>query len=451
MDMARIAVIGGAGYVGLSYASAFAELGYDVVGLDIDAAKVAQLSRGSSPIFEPGLEVLLQRGLRSGRLHFSSEYAEVVPDADYVFICVGTPSDSNGAAEMMHIKAAVRSIAGYARGHTIVINKSTMPVGSAQLVCSILEENGTPDATFTVVANPEFLREGSAVHDIFHPDRVVLGCDDAVAAGRVAALYAPLGAPILITDIRSAEMIKYASNAFLAAKISFINEVARICERLGADVDVVARGMGMDGRIGSQFLRAGAGFGGSCFPKDVRALASMARDAGVNTTMLSAVLETNTEMRTLVVDKMRSHLGDLSGRTLCVLGLAFKPNTDDIREAPALAVIADLLAAGAHVRATDPVANRNVAPLFPDVELLADPYEAATGADAVAIMTEWEAYRAMDLARIAAAMRGRVLIDGRNVLRPSAVTAAGLAYEGIGRVGLAPQGTRQEVADRLTA
>lgn len=436
--MTKIAVVGGAGYVGLSYAAAFAELGYDVVGLDTDEAKVGALSAGSSPIFEPGLEDLLRRGLQNGRLRFTTEYRDAVPDADYVFICVGTPSDITGQAQMLYVKSAARSIAKHGRGHTFIVNKSTMPVGSARLVSGIVEKHNDNGASFTVVSNPEFLREGSAVHDIFHPDRIVLGAEDPQAAEQVAALYAPLGAPVLITDLATAEMIKYASNALLATKISFINEVARICERLNADVDMVACGMGMDDRIGPRFLRAGAGFGGSCFPKDVRALASMARDAGVDTNMLNAVLSINADMRRHVVAKVRSHIGSLAGKTVSVLGLAFKPDTDDIREAPALDVIRELLAGGARVRATDPVATKHVATVLPDIELFSDPYETVTGSDATILMTEWDVYRSLNLSRMANSMRGNVLIDGRNTFDPEKVAVAGLTYEGIGRCASNP-------------
>jgi UDPglucose 6-dehydrogenase len=433
--MARIAVIGGAGYVGLTYAAALAELGHDVVGLDVDATKVEALRDGRSPIFEPGLDVLLQRGLAEGRLRFTTEYAAAVPSADFAFICVGTPSDADGRADMQYVATAARQIGAHGCGHTIVVNKSTLPVGSAHFVGEILTEHAHAGATFTVVSNPEFLREGSALHDVFHPDRIVLGASDEADARRVAALYGPLGAEILVTDPRSAEMIKYASNAFLASKISFINEVALICERFGADVSVVADGMGLDERIGRRFLNAGAGFGGSCFPKDVKALASMARDAGLEPTMLAAVLGTNDAMRSHVVARVEERLGCLAGKTIAVLGLAFKPDTDDIREAPALAVLRKLVAAGARVQATDPVAMPHVAGQVPEVSLMADAYAAATGADAVILMTEWAEYRTMDLDHLANAMRGRLLVDARNALAPSAALEAGFDYVGIGRVG----------------
>jgi len=431
--MPKIGVIGGAGYVGLAYAAVLTELGYDVVGLDIDGARVHALSRGQLPIFEPGLTELVQRGLASGRLRFTTDYAEAVPDADFVFIGVGTPPNAVGRANMAFVVAAARAVALHARGHTVVVNKSTMPVGSVDLVADILAEHAAPGATFAVVSNPEFLREGSAIHDILHPDRIVLGSDDLAAAQQVGALYEPLEAPVLYTDPCSAEMIKYASNAFLAAKISFVNELAMICDRLGADVTVVARGMGMDARIGPQFLQAGAGFGGSCFPKDLRALVSMAQEAGLETDMLRAVETINVAARRQVVAKLRAHLGDLTNQTIAVLGLSFKPDTDDIRESPAMAVIRDLLSSGARVRGTDPVAMRNVAAVLPEVQLRDDAYAAATGADAVLLMTEWAVYRTLDLDHLANAMRGEVLVDGRNALDPAAVVAAGLVYDGIGR------------------
>jgi UDPglucose 6-dehydrogenase len=432
--VAKIAIVGGAGYVGVVYAAAFAELGHDVTGIDVDAVRISMLCSGGCPIYEPGLAALLRRGQASGRLRFTVDYDEAVSAADFVFVCVGTPMmDASGRADIRSVIVAVQAVARHARGHTVIVNKSTMPVGSVELVSSMLAEYAPADATFSVVSNPEFLREGSAIDDVFHPDRIVLGTNDPVAAEQVAALYAPLGATVLVTDPRSAEMVKYASNAFLAAKISFINEVAMICEGLGADVHAVARGMGLDQRINSRFLSAGAGFGGSCFPKDVRALAAMARDVGMDPTMLSAVLTINTSMRSRLVDKVATYLGGVFDRTIGVLGLAFKPNTDDIREAPALEVIQALLAKGARVRATDPAAIPHVATRFPEVTLVEDAYAAATGCDAVLLMTEWDDYRTLDLDHLANAMRGRLFLDGRNALDPAAVADVGLVYLGMGR------------------
>ncbi len=436
--MAQITVIGAAGYVGLAYAAAFAHLGHSVAGLDVDAAKVRRLNSGDLPLYEPGLAPVLQRGLAAGRLRFTTDYCDALAGAEFAVLCVGTPAGERGATDMTAIAAAARGIGTHAAQPLIVINKSTMPVGSVQFVAEILREHARPGVTFRVVANPEFLREGSALDDILHPDRIVIGADDPEAADRVAALYAPLNAPLVVTDPRSAEMIKYASNAFLALKISFINEIARICEQLGADVCEVARGMGLDPRIGARFLGAGVGFGGSCFPKDVRALAAMAEDVGVPIRIIREILPANDAMRDHLLSKIAAHLGDLSGAVVAVFGLAFKPGTDDIRDAPALALIRRLLDGGAQVRAADPVAAPRVTDLLPQVRCCADPYAAATGADAVVLVTEWEEYRTLDLDRLANAMRGRLVVDGRNVLDPAACAAAGLRYVGIGRPGSAP-------------
>lgn len=433
--MSRICVVGGGGYVGLGYAVALADLGNDVVGLDIAADRVAQLNAGRSPLYEPGLEELLSRNLDAGRLRFTSDYADAVPGADFVFICTGTPSLADGEADLRQVRAASAEVGNHLRpGHrTIVVNKSTMPVGSAELVAALVAEHAPAGADVQVVSNPEFLREGRVVHDILHPDRVVLGADDRAAADAVAVLYEPLGAPILITDHRSAEMVKYAANAFLATKISFINEVGRLCERLGADVTVVAEGMGLDPRIGPRFLHAGLGFGGSCFPKDVGALTRMADDAGLHPGLLRAVLDINAEVRRRFVQRAHQLLDGLDGRVVAVWGLAFKEDTDDLRESPALAVIAMLGERGAIVRAHDPAAMTNAAPRLPGVELCDTPYAAATGADAVLLCTPWRAFRQIDLVRVASLMRGDLLLDGRNLYDPAMVAAAGLRYEGVGR------------------
>jgi UDPglucose 6-dehydrogenase len=431
--VARIAIVGGGGYVGLAYAVAFADLGHDVVGLDTDQGKIVALKSGRSTIYEPGLDNLLQRGLTSGRLSFTTDYARALAGAEFAFICVGTPPDGIGRADTTYVAAAARGIATHATRDLIVVNKSTMPVGSVQFVAEVLAEHARPGISFSVISNPEFLREGAAIHDIFNPDRIVLGTDQPDIADRVAALYATLNAPVLVTDTRSAEMIKYASNALLATKISFINEVALICERMGADARTVAQGMGMDHRINPRFLGAGVGFGGSCFPKDVRALAAMATDAGLHPSLLTAVLTINAHMRAHVIDLVTEHLGDLAGKTIAILGLAFKPETDDIREAPALDVIRALTTAGATVRATDPVAMTNAAAQLPDVAYCRSAYHAATGADAVVVMTEWQAFTALDLDQLSNSMRGALIIDGRSALDPAACQAAGLTHVAIGR------------------
>jgi UDPglucose 6-dehydrogenase len=433
--MTNICVVGGGGYVGLGYAVALAEMGHAVVGLDIDAARVELLNRGESPIYEIGLPEMLTRNLAQGRLRFTTDYADAVPGSEIVFLCTGTPSLSDGEADLRQVRAAAASIGRHLNpaASTIVVNKSTMPVGTAELVIGIVAEHAPPSARFAVVSNPEFLREGQVLHDILRPDRVVLGGQDRAARAAVAALYAPLGAPIIETDHRTAELIKYAANAFLATKISFINDIARLCERLGADVTVVAAGLGADERIGPRFLHAGIGFGGSCFPKDVGALTRMAEGAGLHPGLLRSVLEINRDAQRRFVTRAGELLGGLDGRVIAVWGLAFKEGTDDLRESPAVAVAEMAQERGAEVRAHDPAALTNAARRLPGVALYDDPYAAAAGADAVLLCTPWPDYAAVDFARVAEVMRGDLLLDGRNMLAPDAVTAAGLRYEGIGR------------------
>lgn len=431
--MATISIIGGAGYVGLAYSALLADLGHTVVSIDRDPFRIASLQQGNAPNHEPGLQPILDRVVQAGRLTFTTDGADAIRDSTFVFICVGTPGTPGGAADTTAIVEAARTIARHGSGHTIVVNKSTMPVGSVAFVADILSEHAAGDATFSVVSNPEFLREGSAISDIYHPDRIVLGSDDPVAAAAVGELYAPLQAPQLFTHPRSAEMIKYASNAFLASKISFINEIATICEHLGADITAVVTGMGLDERIAPHFLRPGIGFGGSCFPKDVRALARLAQDHGCDPTLLTTALKINESMLERVMAKIRAAIGPLSGARIGVLGLAFKPDTDDIRESPAITLIHRLRDAGANVRATDPVARRNATPLLPQVHLAPDAYGAAMGADAVVLATDWDEYKILDMDRLANAMHGTFFLDGRNAVNPDAVTRAGLVYEGIGR------------------
>jgi UDPglucose 6-dehydrogenase len=431
--VARIGVIG-CGYVGLSTAVLFANLGNQVVGVDIDEAKVAQMQGGLCPVFEPGLGELLERNVNAKRLQFTTDYAAAVPDADFVFICVNTPMGPNGGADMRYVRQAARGIGrALAPGRlTVVVNKSTMPIGSGDMIHALLFEEAADAARFAVVSNPEFLREGSAVHDMLHPDRIVLGAADRGAAEAVAELYKSFAAPLLITDRRTAEMIKYASNAFLAARISFINEVAHICEGLGADVRQVAEGMGLDKRIGPYFLDAGIGFGGSCFPKDVMALEFMAEEADCHPQLLHAVLEINRDSRRSFIRKLNRLLGTLEGATIALWGLAFKPETDDLREAPSLEVIRDLLARGAVLRAYDPVAMAATQALFPSITYCADPYEAAMGADAVALITDWNEFKGVDLARVRDVMRRPVLLDGRNLYDPHEIAALGFTYCGVG-------------------
>jgi UDPglucose 6-dehydrogenase len=427
----------GTGYVGLTTGVCFADLGHSVTCIEIDLHKLELLRSGKSPIFEPGLEELQERNMRAGRLRFTDDYAVGIPDAEFIFITVGTPMGEDGSADLTYVKAAARSIGQYLRSGSIIIDKSTVPVGTGDMVENIIAEYAGPDVKFDVVSNPEFLREGSALSDFFKPDRIVLGAKNREAAQRVAALHETLGAPIIITDLRTAEMIKYASNAFLATRISFINEIAQICERLGADVREVARGMGADKRIGPHFLEAGVGYGGSCFPKDVLALYHMAASAGCHPQLLQAVMDINSDARKRFVKKVETVLGDLEGRVIGVLGLSFKPNTDDMREAPSVDIINSLLKKGARVKAYDPVAMARAEELLPTVTFTATAYDVAKDADALLLVTEWNEFKQLDWQRIKRYMRQPVVIDGRNLYDPREMRNLGFIYWGVGR-GEAP-------------
>jgi UDPglucose 6-dehydrogenase len=431
--LSRIAVAG-VNYVGLVTAACFADLGNRVVGIEIMPEKVAKLRQGISTIYEPGLEEMLQRNLKAGRITFTTDYAEGLAGAEFIFIAVGTPEGPDGAADLSQVEAAARSMGSHATGDLIIINKRTVPIGTGDLVSRLVGERIKPGLQFQVVSNPEFLREGAALADFMRPDRVVLGATNRAAAQRVADLYEPLHAPTIITDLRTAEMIKYASNAILATRISFMNEVAAICERLGADVKQVAQGMGLDKRIGPLFLNAGIGYGGSCFPKDVKALAHMAEITEMRPQLLHAVMDINRDARQLFVEKIVRMLdGDVRGKRIGVWGLAFKPDTDDMREAPSLDIIAGLQAAGATVQAYDPVAMDVARRLFDGVVFCSDPYEAADGTDAVLLLTEWNEFKQLDMDRVRARMRRPVLLDGRNVYEPEELRAAGFTYAGVGR------------------
>lgn len=434
--MKNICVVG-TGYVGLTTGVCFADLGHSVTCIEIDLHKLELLRSGKSPIFEPGLEELQERNMRAGRLRFTDDYAVGIPDAEFIFITVGTPMGEDGSADLTYVKAAARSIGQYLRSGSIIIDKSTVPVGTGDMVENIIAEHAGPDVKFDVVSNPEFLREGSALSDFFKPDRIVLGAKNREAAQRVAALHETLGAPIIITDLRTAEMIKYASNAFLATRISFINEIAQICERLGADVREVARGMGTDKRIGPHFLEAGVGYGGSCFPKDVLALYHMAASAGCHPQLLQAVMDINSDARKRFVKKVETVLGDLEGRVIGVLGLSFKPNTDDMREAPSVDIINALLKKGARVKAYDPVAMARAEELLPTVTFTATAYDVAKDADALLLVTEWNEFKQLDWQRIKRYMRQPVVIDGRNLYDPREMRNLGFIYWGVGR-GEAP-------------
>ncbi|HYR48805.1 MAG TPA: UDP-glucose/GDP-mannose dehydrogenase family protein [Candidatus Eisenbacteria bacterium] len=430
--MSKVAVIG-AGYVGLTTAACLADLGNDVMVVDINREKIAQLKAHRVPFYEPGLNELVERNAKAGRLRFTTAYEDAVPGAEYVIIAVSTPEGEGGEADLSYVEAAAKSIADCMDGPLVVVNKSTVPPLTGDMVSSVLKKPNRGHSA-AVVSNPEFLREGSAIQDFMHPDRVVIGSHDREAAEKVARLYAPLDAPILITpNIYTAEMVKYASNAFLAARISFINEIARISERVGADAKLVAEGMGLDKRIGPTFLDAGIGYGGSCFPKDVKALAALAERFDYHPELLQAVMDINRDQRMVVIDKLRECLEELPDRLVGLLGLAFKPNTDDMREAPSLDIAKVLLAAGARVRAYDPAAMERSRALLPDIEYLNDAYEVASGADALVVVTEWNEFRLLDLGRIKRSMRKPVVIDGRNIYDPQLMRALGFTYRGIGR------------------
>jgi UDPglucose 6-dehydrogenase len=421
-----IAVIG-TGYVGLVTAAGFAELGSDVWCIDIDAEKIAGLEAGRLPIWEPGLDELVAR--HRGRLHFSTVLADALEHARLLFVAVGTPPTYSGDADLSAVHAVVDALPDSSE-HALVM-KSTVPVGTGDSIKRIFGEQGKSGLSY--VSCPEFLKEGTAVDDFLHPDRVVVGDDGDWAGDAVVELYSPLEAALVRTDIRSAEMVKLASNAFLATKISFINEIANVCEETGADVVEVARGMGLDDRIGPKFLQAGIGFGGSCFPKDVTALKQLAGNSGYHFQLLNSVIEVNELQKRRVIAKLEKHLGSLVGKEIGLLGLAFKPNTDDMREASSLVLAARLQAAGARVRAYDPVAEEQARKLISGVEFKPSADETVAGADAVVLVTEWPEFRELDLNALAASMRGRVLIDGRNFFDPVQVRDAGLAYEGVGR------------------
>jgi len=421
-----IAVIG-TGYVGLVTAAGFAELGSEVWCVDIDADKIARLNRGEVPIYEPGLAESIAANRQ--RLHFGTELGPALEHARLLFVAVGTPPTYSGDADLSAVHAVVDAMPASDK-HALVM-KSTVPVGTGAAIKRILAEQGKGGISY--VSCPEFLREGSAVHDFLHPDRVVVGDDGDWAGDAVVELYAPLEAPLVRTDIASAEMVKLASNAFLATKISFINEIANVCELTGADVTEVARGMGLDERIGPNFLQAGLGFGGSCFPKDVTALKQLAGNTGYHFQLLNAVIEVNELQKRRVISKLQKHLGTLVGKRIGLLGLAFKPNTDDMREATSLVLSARLQAAGAKVAAYDPVAEEEARKLITGVEFAPGALEVAEDADAVVLVTEWDEFKNLDWNEVARAMKGKLVIDGRNALDPEAVRAAGLVYEGIGR------------------
>jgi UDPglucose 6-dehydrogenase len=430
--MRNICVIG-VGYVGLVTGTCFADLGHQVACVDVNAPKIEKLRAGVMPIYEPGLEEMVRRNALAGRLHFTTSYDEGLAEAEFAFIAVGTPQGSGGEADLKYVRAAARGIAGAMKKPLIIVNKSTVPIGTGDWVADIVRRHQHQPVDLAVVSNPEFLREGSAINDFMYPDRIVLGSLDPEAAALVAQLYLSLRAPIMITDLRTAEMIKYASNAFLATRISFINEIASICEALGADVKEVAVGMGYDKRIGPEFLDAGIGYGGSCFPKDVQALAHMAAIHGCHPQLLRAVMDINRDQRRQVIHKLRERLGTLDEKVVGVLGLAFKPNTDDMREAPSIELIHLLQSEGARIRAYDPVAMANAGHHLHDVTLCPDAYQAAEGADALVVVTEWNEFKHLSLPRLRKMMRQPIIVDGRNIYDPAQMHALGFVHRGMGR------------------
>ena len=428
----------GAGYVGLVSGACFAEFGAYVTCVDVDANKIAALTNGEIPIYEPRLGELVTKNLQDERLKFSTSFAETIPPADLVFIAVGTPSRrGDGYADLSYVYDAAREIGKHLTGYTVVVDKSTVPVGTARNVKRLIAEVN-PQADFDIASNPEFLREGAAISDFMRPDRVVLGVENERSEEQLRELYRPLNlieTPIIVTDLESAELIKYAANAFLATKISFINEISGLCETLGADVHDVARGMGLDGRIGRKFLHAGPGYGGSCFPKDTQALVRTAQEHASPVRIVEAVIEVNAAQRARMIKKIRTALGGSeTGKTVAVLGLTFKPETDDIRDSPSLSIIPPLLEKGAIIRAHDPKGMDEAKKLLPDeVVFCGDIYATLSGADAVVLLTEWNAYRGLDFERLKAEMNGNVFIDLRNVYEPDHMRAAGFDYHCVGR------------------
>ncbi len=425
----------GTGYVGLVTGACLADFGMHVVCVDKDEAKIAALQRGHIPIYEPGLEAIVAKNERAGRLRFTPDLQSAIENSLAIFIAVGTPPNPDGSPDLTFVRQVAEAVADHMNGYKVVVTKSTVPTGTGRMIeQTIREKNGKHD--FSVVSNPEFLREGSAVDDFLRPDRIVIGASDARAIEVMKEIYSPLfliETPFVITDVASAELIKYASNGFLAVKISFINEVARLCELMGADVHDVARGMGLDRRIGSKFLHPGPGFGGSCFPKDTAAAADLARQKGYTFRIIEATIEVNRQTKARMVEKIAATVGRLAGKTAAVLGLSFKPETDDIRESPAIAVVSDLVKAGAAVRVFDPAAIENTRAVLPDLYYARDAYDCARGADFIVLATEWNEFRALDLELLAGLLKSKTMVDLRNVYEPKEMKAAGWNYTGVGR------------------
>lgn len=431
----HVAVIG-SGYVGLVTGACFTEFGVDVTCVDVDQEKIARLREGVVPIYEPGLEQLVMKNMQAGRLHFTTDIKQAVEQSLVIFLAVGTPPREDGSADLRFVEAVARSIAEYMNGYKVIVTKSTVPIGTGEHLRKLIREHQKKSFNFGIVSNPEFLREGAAINDFMRPDRIVIGSNDEEAIAIMRDLYRPLyliETPFVITSLEGAELAKYAANAFLATKISFINEIANLCDKIGCDVHDVAKAMGMDRRIGNKFLHPGPGFGGSCFPKDTRALAAVAREFNSESRIVDAVINVNQRQRARMIPKIEGLVGELQGKLIAVLGLAFKPETDDMREAPSVDIISGLLERGAKVRAYDPAAMNEAKKILPDIAYAEDEYETVAGADALVFMTEWNQFRALDMQRIRQLMRAPRIADLRNIYEPETMRELGFDYIGVGR------------------
>jgi len=431
----HICVIG-TGYVGLVTGTCFSEFGVDVICVDQDEEKIRFLNSGGVPIYEPGLDAMIARNVREGRLTFSTDLKNAIQQALVIFIAVGTPPKADGSADLTYVEQVAQAIAKWINGYKVIVNKSTVPLGTGKWIKEIIQKNQTSGHRISVVSNPEFLREGSAIEDFMRPDRVVIGAEDDEAIAIMKDLYAPLyliETPVVITNIQSAELIKYASNAFLATKISFINEIANICDHSDADVHHVAKGMGLDRRIGPKFLHAGPGYGGSCFPKDTSSLVDVAKKAGYQMKLIPAVMEVNARQHQIAFEKIRDRIGDLRGIAIGILGLSFKPNTDDMRDAPSIPILKRLTAEGARVKAFDPAAMDNAKKIMPDIEYCRDAYDTAKEVDALVFMTEWNQFRKLNLSRIKKQMKGKLIVDLRNIYERNQIEENGFDYIAMGR------------------
>jgi len=427
----------GSGYVGLVTGTCFAEFGNIVHCIDVDEEKIKNLQKGKLPIYEPGLDILVHKNMKEERLHFSTDLKEAVEKSLIVFIAVGTPPKEDGSADLKHVENVAKDVAKYLNGYKVIVNKSTVPVGSGKWIHDVIQKNLKGDVSFSVVSNPEFLREGSAIEDFMRPDRVVIGSEDEQATAIMNDLYSPLyliETPIVVTNLESAELTKYASNAFLAVKISYINEMARICERVGADVHDVAKGMGLDNRIGKKFLHPGPGFGGSCFPKDTRAIVQTAEEKGYSFGLVKSAIKVNEDQKKLMIEKIKNAVGDLKGKTIGILGLSFKPNTDDMREAASITIINGLMKEGASVKSFDPVAMEEAQKVLPKITYCKDTYETAVDADALVFLTEWNQFRSLDLHKLKSLLKKPVIIDLRNIYEPKKMKEIGFDYVSVGRM-----------------